>query len=261
MLVLFSATWANLLTRLRHYYFKRCVNGSRTRGGVANLPFVLPKQQGFKTWLLQFLLAGAELGWYPLFWEPEDGLTSCFGSGLQVEPKQEPPYAPPFFCLITFPCYDARECLHWFLTQCQIFVHALQIVLRLTCRTRPKGLEQAFAPGRTELWWCAHLLVPYRTVREVPGEAVWRPMHGYWTFAKVKSLCSLSFSRYALRIVQTASCDPGSFHWSNRRILLPCGARTVSSPVQRWKGVWRYREKYNQLFTYCQTKLICKMHL
>jgi len=29
------------------------------------------------------------------FW-PLDGLTSCLGAGLQLEPEPDPPYAPPF---------------------------------------------------------------------------------------------------------------------------------------------------------------------
>ena len=34
--------------------------------------------------------------------ESLDGLTSCLGSTCKPEPKQEPPYIPPFFCLIKF---------------------------------------------------------------------------------------------------------------------------------------------------------------
>ena len=40
-----------------------------------------------------------------------DGLTSCLGAGLQLEPEQDPPYAPPFLRLDASPLDGKADCL------------------------------------------------------------------------------------------------------------------------------------------------------
>ena len=42
--------------------------------------------------------------------ESLDGLASCLGSICKPEPKQEPPYAPPSFCLMKFHRIGGSRC-------------------------------------------------------------------------------------------------------------------------------------------------------